>query len=139
MRIMLFSLLAMLSWGVAPVFGKIGLRDVSPLLGLSVRTFVVAIVLLVIGLATGELSGITRIQPRDILFLAGEGILASLIGHFAYFFALKYGAVSTTVPFIAAYPLVTMIIGLSFLREPFSWQKLAGALFVAGGLFLLKY
>jgi len=61
MRILLFSFLAMVGWGIALVFGKLGLRDVSPLLGLSV------------------------------------------------------------------------------FHEGFSWQKLAGAMLVAEGLFLLKY
>jgi len=36
MRILLFSFLAMVGRGIAPVFGKLGLLDVSPLLGLSV-------------------------------------------------------------------------------------------------------
>ena len=36
MRILLFSFFAMVGWGIALVFGKLGLLDVSPLLGLSV-------------------------------------------------------------------------------------------------------
>jgi len=51
-----------------------------------------------------------------------------------YLFALKYGAASRTVPFIAAYPLVTFLIAISFLGEKVTLMKGAG-LVVLGLLF----
>ncbi len=69
--------------------------------------------------------------------LAGEGILASLLGHFAYYYALKYGEASKVVPLISAYPLITMAFGVLFLNETLSWQKIGGAVLIIFGLLLL--
>lgn len=138
MKIYFFALLAMLFWGTAPILGKLGLSKVSPLVGLSIRTFAIALILLIYGLLSGEIIKIIDIDKKDILLLVGEGILASLLGHLAYFFALKYGEASKVVPFIAAYPLVTLVIGLLILNEGFSWQKIAGSVLIALGILLLK-
>lgn len=138
MKIYFFAVLAMFFWGIAPVFGKLGLGEVSPVVGLSIRTFTIALILLIYGLMSGKISGIVEAGSKDILLLAGEGILASLLGHLAYFFALKYGEASKVVPFIAAYPLVTLLIGIFFLNETLSWEKVAGSAFIVLGLFLLK-
>ena len=139
MNIYLFAFLAMVFWGLAPVFGKIGLTKVSPLIGLYVRTFVVAAILLVYGVLSGQIKNLTYVGRTDILYLAGEAVFASLLGHLAYFFALKSGAASRVVPFIAAYPLVTFLVGVSFLGEKLTLMKGAGAgLVVLGLLFLMR-
>lgn len=137
MNIYLFAFLAMVFWGLAPVFGKIGLTKVSPLIGLYVRTFVIAVILLVYGTLSGQIKGLGYVSKTDILYLAGEAVCASLLGHLAYFFALKYGAASRVVPFIAAYPLVTFLASISFLGESLTWTKGIGASLVALGLLFL--
>jgi len=139
MNIYLFAFLAMVLWGLAPIFGKIGLTKVSPLIGLYIRTFVVATILLVYGVLSGQIKNLTCVSRTDILYLAGEAIFASLLGHLAYFFALKYGAASRMVPFIAAYPLITFFVGISFLGEKLTLAKSAGVgLVVLGLLFLMR-
>ena len=126
-NVYVFALLAMVFWGLAPVFGKIGLTKASPLLGLYIRTFVVAAILLLHGFLSGQIRVLTTVSRSDILYLAGEAVFASLLGHLAYFFALKYGAASRMIPFIAAYPLVTFLVAISFLGEKLIWTKGAGA------------
>lgn len=137
MKVYLFALLAMFFWGLAPVFGKVGLTKVTPVIGLCVRTFMVAAVLLVYGVLSGQIKGLATVGRTDILYLIGEGVCASLLGHLAYFFALKYGSASRVVPFIAAYPLITFVVAISFLGEKLTLMKGAGALLVALGLLLL--
>lgn len=133
-----FAFLAMFFWGIAPIFGKLALADLSPMVGLTLRTFSIFVILLIYGLVSGELGQLGNINWRSGLYMAGEGILASLLGHLAYLYALKYGAASRVVPFTAAYPLVAVLIASIFLGEKITWSKGAGALFVVVGLILLK-
>lgn len=136
-RYLIYAALAMLFWGTAPILGKLGLVQVSPYVGLVIRTAVVMVTLVVYGIASGQLAGVTRVDPASLRYLAGEGLLASLLGHLAYFYALKHGPASRVVPFIAAYPLVTFSLALALLAERVTAGKALGAVLVAAGLLLL--
>lgn len=138
MKWLVFALIALFFWGIAPLFGKIGLTDTDPLLGLSVRTFGIAAVLLIIGTFTGGISQLANIDFRSSLFLLGEGISAGLIGHFAYFYSLKLGNTSKVVPIVMAYPLISVTIGLLIFNEPISLLKAGGILLTVGGIILLS-
>lgn len=134
----MFALLALVFWGLAPILGKLGLVEVSPLLGLSIRAFAVAFVLLAFGLATGEIVGLSKISQRSVLLLSGEGIFAGLLGHLAYFYGLKLGEVSKIVPIAMTFPIITVIIGILFLHEGVSFTKAIGVPLVVGGIIFLS-
>jgi len=133
-----FALLTMVFWGLAPVFAKIGLIKTDPFIGLALRTFVVSGIILLYGVLTGKFGGLAQIDFRSAAFLAGEGIFASLLGHLAYYHALKLGEVSRITPIISAFPLVAVAVGLLFFGERISWQKITGALLILCGIILLK-
>lgn len=133
-----FALLALILWGLAPIFAKLGLVEISPLLGLSIRTFVVASILLIFGLTTGEIAGLSKIDSRSALFLVGEGIFAGLLGHLAYFYGLKLSEASRVVPIAMAFPIITVVIGILFLHEGVSLTKIVGVPLVVGGIILLS-
>ncbi|MBM7622693.1 transporter family protein [Sporohalobacter salinus] len=105
---------------------------------MAIRSFIISGLLLIYGVATGEFSGINEIGTYPLLYIAAEGIFASLLGHLAYFYALKFGAASQVVPFVAAYPLVTVIAAILFLKEGFSWENLIGVLLIIIGIFIIK-
>ncbi|MFW6117656.1 MAG: EamA family transporter [Thermoproteota archaeon] len=138
MRWLGFALIAMFFWGIAPILGKIGLTYTDPLLGLSVRTFGIAAVLLIIGIFTGGISQLADIDFRSSLFLLGEGIFAGLIGHFAYFYSLKLGNTSKVVPIVMAYPLISVTLGILLLNESISLLKAGGILLTISGIILLS-
>lgn len=138
MKTILFAVLAMLLWGIAPIFGKLGLVELSPFTGLAIRSFIISGLLLVYGLLAGKFSGINEVDINSLLYIATEGIFASLLGHLAYFYALKFGTASRVVPFVAAYPLVTVLAAIIFLKEGFSWENLIGALLIIIGIFIIK-
>jgi len=133
-----FILLTIIFWGIAPVFGKIGLVKVDPLVGLAIRTFTIGAILLVVCLVTGKFASFSQVTLRDALFIGAEGIFASLLGHFAYYQALKLGDVSRVSPLLAAYPAVTVLAAVLVLGEKFSWSKLAGLLAIIAGVILVK-
>ncbi len=138
LTVTLLALLAALLWGVAPVFGKAGLGSVDPGTALLVRVFGVALVLAVWALATGAFARLGTVGWRPAALLVGEGVLASIAGQLAYYYALKLGEASRAVPIGATYPLVTVLIAAGFLGESLTWTKAGGALLVVAGVWLLQ-
>lgn len=133
-----FVLLTIIFWGIAPIFGKIGLVKVEPIVGLAIRTFIISIILLIFCLFTGKFSSFNQVTYKDALFLGAEGIFASLLGHLAYYYALKLGDVSKVSPLLAAYPAVTVLAAILFLGEKFTWNKFVGLIAIIAGVILVK-
>jgi len=133
-----FALSASLLWGVAPIFGKLGLRTADPATALLVRTLGVAVIMTAWALASGAFSRVAALGWRPVVFLLAEGVLASLAGHFVYLYALKLAEAGRVVPVAATYPLFTVAVAAVFLGESLTWQKVLGALLVAAGVWLLK-
>lgn len=133
-----FILLTIIFWGIAPIFGKIGLVKVEPVVGLAIRTFVISSILLVFCLFTGKLSNFNQVTYKDVFFIGAEGIFASLLGHFAYYYALKLGDVSKVSPLLATYPVVTVFTAILFLGEKFTWNKFVGLIAIIAGVILVK-
>jgi transporter family protein len=129
--------LAIVFWGFAPIFGKLGLQKVSPLLGISIRSFSIAIILLVVGLLSGELNNISKIDTKSASLILAEGIFAGLLGHFSYYYALRAEEVSRVVLLGRAAPIITVIISILFLGESISRFKIGGmALIIIGAILI---
>lgn len=133
-----FALITAALFGVAPILARLGLAKVDPGLGLVVRTFAVATALLVWLLASGRLTDLASMDTRSFMFLAGEGVLASLLGHLAYFYALRAGEASQVVPVVSAFPVVAFILGVTVLGETATPGRWIGAALVVAGVVLLR-
>lgn len=138
MGFMTFVILTIIFWGMAPIFGKIGLVKVEPIVGLAIRTFIISIILLAFCLFTGKFSSFNQLTFKDVIFIGAEGISASLLGHFAYYYALKLGDVSKVFPLLATYPAVTVFAAILFLGEKFTWNKFVGLITIIIGVILVK-
>jgi len=132
------ALLAVLFWGVAPVFDKAGIRDISPALALTIRSFVVGAAMLIFFLATGQSRELAHAKPSSIVYMVLSAVCASLIGQVLYFAALKRGEASTIVPVVGAYPLVAALLGVLVLGEDVTLFKALGAILVVSGVALLR-
>lgn len=132
------ALLAAFFWGIAPIFGKLGLTKADPLTALTVRTLGVAAALVAIN-AFGQKAGALRgLPPKAWIFLLLEGMCGSLLGHYAYLYALKHGAASATVPVTASFPIVTMIAAAILLGERLTIGKAIGGALVVLGVLLIR-
>ena len=138
MKPIIFALLAMAFWGLAPIFSKLGLAKLEPFTALTIRSVVIAVIMLVIGLGTGKLTGLAQVNPKSALLIVGEGVCAALLGQLAYYYAIKGGEVSLVSPIVAAFPIVTIAIALLFLGEKFTVQKLMGAALIIAGVIVIK-
>ncbi len=134
------ALMAAMCWGFAPFLEKAGLRATNdPSVGLIIRSAGVLIGTLCILPFFSQLpTRLADVPLRHILFIAGGGILASLVGQAFFYRALKFGELSKTVVIGASYPLVACLLGLLFLHEPLTLKKAAGILSVMLGIVLLK-
>ncbi len=133
----IFAFIGMLCWGVSPLFAKMGLRNMNPLLGLSIRTFFTASVLFFWMLVSGKAAEIASIPPKTIILLVVEAMLATLIGDLAYFAALKQGSASIVMLIMACSPVVTIICSILFLHETLTLTNLIGGCLVIVGLILV--
>ncbi|MHB1126995.1 MAG: EamA family transporter [Bacillota bacterium] len=138
MREIIFAIMAMLSWGIAPILGKIGLGKLEPFTALLIRSLTIAAVVVIAGLVTGKFTGIMGIAAKPALFIAGEGLLAALLGQLAYYYAIKNGEVSVVSPLVAAFPVVTVLLACLFLGEKFTVQKILGTGIIVLGVIVLR-
>lgn len=131
------ALFAAICWGIAPFFGKIGLRGIPPMDGLAARTLITVCFVWGWFLASGNVKSLSEISLYGWLCLALEAFFATFIGDLAYYAAIKYGKIGQTALLLAASPIVTLWIGYTFLNEQISMVKLLGALFIISGVILV--
>lgn len=133
-----WAVLAAFLWGVGPVFAKMGLVKSDPFTALFVRSLGVITALAAVGLATAKLAALKDVEPRTWLLLVGEGLAAALLGHFAYFQALKIGQVANVTPVVASYPLVATALAVLLLGEKITLGRSFGAALIVLGIWLIR-
>ena len=119
-----WTLLAVLCWGIWAVVGKLIGESLSPSMTQAVSTLGLLPVALALGLsprlqATGN-------RRRGALFALCAGVLTCL-GNIAYYGLLSRGArAAVVVPLTALYPLVTILLAVLLLKERLNLIQSAG-------------
>lgn len=131
--------IAMVLWGVAPIFGKLGLGGMHPLAALTIRSVMTSIILLITVTALGKWGNVMGVAAKDAIYIMIEGVFAALLGQLAYYYALKYGEVGRVAPIVAAFPLVVLVLGAMFLGEELTLTKVVAATLIFSGIVLLKF
>ncbi len=138
-KVFLYALLTAMLWGFAPLFGKVGLKMMDPLLALAIRTFFVFLTVNFLIIFTGKIKELFALLPsRGAFYVSCEAIFGAILGQLFYFYALKEGEASRVVPIASAFPLFTALFAFLFLGEKFQWQKVLGAILIVGGMTLLR-
>lgn len=135
--VLFYALLGMICWGLAPLFGKLGLDGVSPVTALSLRTIIAATFVASWVVGTRSYSELIHVPVLFWVFIAVEALFATLLGDLAYFIALKYGNINVVTLIMSCAPLVTMLVNYLFLGDLPSFRQLSGALFITCGLLLV--
>jgi len=133
------AIISMFLWGMAPIFGKLGLAKTNPYIAFAIRCFVIAAIMLIVILVRGDFREFAKVDLKSFAFISLEGIFATLIGHFAYYYALKLGETSKVVPITSAFPLITVIISIIFLSEKLTIYKGSGIILIIAGVLLLRF
>lgn len=134
---LLVALFGTICWGIAPVFGKMGLAQVDPATGLAARTLFAGTLVLSWLLATGRVQDLQQVPAGAWVLIGAEALLATLVGDLAYYAALKWGNASQVTLVMSAAPLVTLWVALLFLGEELTWHRLVGALLIMTGVVLV--
>jgi transporter family protein len=133
-----FALATMICWGTAPLFGKAAMLRIDPWMGLAMRSFIISFIMLIWAVATGQIHRLFRVEPAIWALICWEGILASLLGHLAYFYAIKYGTISRVVPIASAFPMVALLGGVLLFSERISWERVVGAIMIIAGIIIVR-
>jgi transporter family protein len=127
----------MICWGIAPIFAKIGLSNISPVVGLTIRTLFAGSIVLSWTLIGGSMPNIKSIPLSTWLLIAIEALLATLIGDLAYFSAIKKGDVSLVTIIMSSSPLITLLVSAIFLGEQITFIRFVGSAIIIIGIILV--
>jgi transporter family protein len=137
-----YALFGAVCWGIAPAFGKLGLKDVHPLDGLAIRTLLTVIIVGVfVGIwfiSSGGIGRLAVVPGRNWYFIALEAFLATFAGDLAYYAAIKRGEIGQTSLVLAASPLLTLWVGWYFMGETVSSLKMVGAILIVIGVICIS-
>jgi transporter family protein len=128
-------------WGVIPILDKLALSQfhASPLVGIAIRA--VGVTVLAVPLAWGLADAgksIRVMPPAAIALFLASGVVSLLVAQYTYYTLLKQAEVSRVFPLLfCAAPLVTLVLGVVFLKEPMTFKQALGAVLVIGGGLLL--
>ncbi|HEX2938606.1 MAG TPA: EamA family transporter [Ruminiclostridium sp.] len=133
----LFAIIGMICWGISPIFAKLGLKDVNPLIGLSIRTMFATLVVFAWLLISGNIVELKAIPVKTVLLLIAEAFIATLVGDLFYFAALKKGSASIVMLIMSCSPLVTILFSILIFNEKITLVKSIGAGLIIIGIYLL--
>jgi bacterial/archaeal transporter family protein len=122
------------------IFGKIGLKDIDPTLATMVRGVIMALVLVVAGLAFGKWNGFDPASwgTRAWVFI----ILAACAGAASwilYFMALKAGPASAVAVIDKMSVVIVIIAAALFLGETLTWKSILGVVLTVLGTLLIVF
>jgi bacterial/archaeal transporter family protein len=138
MVIFLLVVTAALLWGATPILEKMGLTNVDPLVGITLRSTIAAVSLLILTVLLGRGSALIEASGKAFLLFGASGLLAGALGMWAFYAALKMEAVSKIVPISASYPLVTALLSTLILREGVTLPRVIGTAFIVIGIWFVK-
>lgn len=132
----IFALLSSVFAALTAILAKMGVEGVDSNLATAIRTIVVLAMAWGMVFITGAQNGIGSIGARSWLFLILSGI-ATGASWLCYFRALQSGPVSGVVPVDKLSVIITIILGIIFLHEQFTWRTGVGCGLIAAGTLLV--
>lgn len=129
-----YALISAVAAALTAILAKIGVEGVPSTLATAIRTVVVMAFAWTLVLGLGQQHALTSISRRSFVFLMLSG-LATGVSWLAYFRALQLAPAAWVAPIDKLSLPLTILLAVVWLREPVSWQVVAGvALMVAGAL-----
>ena len=139
MKPQLFALLTAIAWGVGGYFEKKGLHlgNLSPQVGITIRTAVALIILGVVSYP--QWKTIPQAGSKALLYMIiGGGVVAGAVGMLSFYVAIKGAPLSQVMPIAFTSPLFGALMGLIFAGEPLTARTVIGMLLTVGGIALLS-
>ena len=133
------AILTALIWGFTAPLEKAGLRKIDPVAGIVARCIGAVIGMMVITVLRPSVwSDMKGAGFWPVMALVTAGILGTVVGQFTNLHALKIGDVSKVSPIAGAWPLIAFLLAVVLAGEELTARKIAGALTIVGGVFLIR-
>jgi transporter family protein len=135
-----WALLGMAGYSFTTLFAKLAERsgDVSTYMVLAVSTTIVPIVAITIVALRGELrSLIFDLDHAPLLWAIAAGITLT-IAVSSLFHALSLGPANVVVPIYGMFIIGGSLLGVLFLGEPMTWNKIVGLIAAVAGVILIS-
>jgi Predicted membrane protein len=131
-----WALLSAAFAALTAIFAKVGVESVNSDFATFFRTLVVAAVLGMILIATGQMQSPAGIGGRSLTFLVLSG-LATGASWVCYFRALRLGQASQVAPVDKLSVVLVAIFGVAFLGERLSALSWLGVALIASGAVIM--
>jgi transporter family protein len=134
----LFAVLTAVAWGVGGYFEKKGLNlgNLSPTMGITVRTGVALIILAIASFP--QWKTLPQAGPKALLYMVlGGGVLAGAVGMLCFYTAIKGAPLTRVMPIAFTSPLFGALMGILLAGEPLTLKTVLGMLLTIGGIVLL--
>jgi transporter family protein len=125
--------------GVA-LFGSIGLEKVPSALATTLRSIIMAAMLVAVTLATGQLQGLLRgetVLDRRAWLYVTLAALSGAVSWLAYFAALRTGLASRVAALDRLSVAFVFVLGVLLLGEQHSWRGWLGLALLVAGVYLV--
>ena len=135
----LWALLGMAGYSLMTLFVKLAERSgaASTHMVLAVTTTIVPIFAIAVVALRGELKPLLLELERPPLLWAIAGGIALTIAVNALFHALSLGPANVVVPIYGMFIVGGSLLGVLFLGEPMTWNKIAGLVAAVSGVILI--
>ena len=132
-------LFAAISWAAGSLYSKTAKMPDKPLLGNGMEMLAGGIILLVLGIATGELGQVhlRSISARSVLALGYLIIFGSLVAFTAYIWLLQHAPVARVATYAFVNPVVAVLLGWAFDREQLTGRTLLAAAIIVAGVVVI--
>jgi transporter family protein len=134
------GLIAALGAAGVAIFGSLGLGNVPSALATTLRSLIMAGMLVAVTLITGQLQpflrGETVLDGRAWLFIVLASV-AGAISWLAYFAALRLGLASQVAALDRLSIAFVFVLGILVLGERHSWRGWLGLLLLIAGIYLV--
>ena len=132
-------LLAAVSWAVGSLYSRSAKMPPVPLLGTGMEMLAGGAVLLVLGVATGELGQVhlQAVSLRSALALFYLIVFGSLVAFTAYIWLLRHAPVARVATYAYVNPAVAVLLGWAFDHEQLSVRTLLAAAIIVGGVVVI--
>lgn len=138
MKPQIFALLTAIAWGVGGYFEKKGLHlgNLSPQMGITIRTAVALIILGVVSYPQWKL--LPQAGSKALLYMIiGGGVVAGAVGMLCFYTAIKGAPLTQVMPIAFTSPLFGALMGIIFSGEPITAKVAIGMLMTVGGIVIL--
>lgn len=130
---MAFSVMTISLWGLWAFLPKIATRYISPPSAMIYEVMAGALMAVIIWKRVGP--GIT-LKQRASVYAFGNGIIG-YAGVLFYLYAISKQDTILVAPLSASFPIMTLVLGVIFLKERFSVANYAGILMAFVAIYLV--